>query len=84
MILNFLLAFVSCVSLKEVEESPLFRILVQLLAGQAEGSPDLSCVPPQTQPLEPLFLRGSQQEVRQICVIYLTPSMPQWRNQQQS
>ena len=49
MIMNFLLAFVNCVSLKRGGENPLFRILVQLLVGQAEGPSDLPWGPPQTQ-----------------------------------
>ena len=74
MIMNFLLAFVNCVSLKRGGENPLFRILVQLLVGQ-----DRQIFPGALLRLssEPLFLRGSQQEVRQEnCDTYsLTPSM---------
>lgn len=73
MILNFLLAFVSCVSLKRGGENPLFRILVQLLAGQAEGSSDLSCVPPQTQPLNPSFSGAASRRSGRRSVLF-TPS----------
>ena len=73
MILNFLLAFVSCVSLKRGGENPLFRILVQLLAGQAEGSSDLSRVPPQTQPLNPSFSGAASRRSGRRSVLF-TPS----------
>lgn len=51
----------------------MFRILVQLLAGQAEGSSDLSCVPPQTQPLNPSFSGAASRRSGRRSVLF-TPS----------